>query len=314
MNLKTLLASSITGATIAAFAVTPQIKADTSVYYSEGYDVNDNEISRETLEYLLKTTQDLIVEVVFETHIVDLKTGERFFTGNVSMYGGGSGVVLNKNDSKLEILTCEHLNVQADFVYEPDWGHSVRTYNPVSTKFFLVEKYKVNRFGKPKFEGAVELEFVKSDAYADLMLLRSKELTQEELSKYNTIDRIANESEVMPGDIVYTIGYPLDFGKQITQGIISGLGNLNDPGDDEIIYVTSALNFGNSGGPNFVFKDGIPHIVGLSKFKFGGVDGIYGIVKPSLIKKFLTPPQAPPKNKAQEIPPYEPEKEFPWDK
>ncbi|MBI4919141.1 trypsin-like peptidase domain-containing protein [archaeon] len=314
MNLKKLLAVGITSTTIASVAVTPEINAETPVYYNTSYDVNDNNLNKETLEYLLKTTQDIVVEVVFETHMLDLKTGERFFTGNASAYGGGSGVVLNKNGNRLDLLTCEHLNFQADFLYEPQWGNTVMTYNPISTKFYLVDKYKTDFSGKPKFEGAITLEFVKSDAQSDLMILRSKELSQEELSKYNTIDRVANESEVMQGDVVYTIGYPMDLGKQVTQGIISGLGNPNDPSDDGIFYVTSALNFGNSGGPNFVFKQGVPYIVGLSRLKFGAVNGIYGIVKPSLIKNFLTPPEQP-KNQAQSPPPqYAPEKEFPWSK
>lgn len=274
----------------------------------QSYDVNRTELDQKTLEQILNSEHQIIIEEVYEEHSIDLRTGERIFIGFANAYSSGAGVVVNINENTVDILTCEHLKPKQRFQYQISlFGSNVRTYTPAWYKIYLVEKYEVDKLlGKLIFQDPIELKHVRNNPKADLMLLRTEELTPEQLEKFSYVYdddfkiRIANEDELIPGNIVYTVGHPMGLGKQLTQGIISGLGNQNIPEDDDFIYVTTAINFGNSGGPNYVFKNGKPYLLGLSRYKFEGVEGIYGVVKPSLIYEFLNPQQEESKTKPKE--------------
>ncbi|PIN80337.1 hypothetical protein COV11_04250 [Candidatus Woesearchaeota archaeon CG10_big_fil_rev_8_21_14_0_10_30_7] len=283
------------------------------------YDINNTQITQRTLDELLDSTYQIWVETTYQKTRVDGRTMETVDAGTEQFYGRGSGVVYSNQPqtvlvtglsnnfqitplSSIEILTCNHLRGDMpDQLWDLGFSQTspyATFYQKTGEKYYLVHEFIDGFFGVV-FTDFLELELVKSDEQHDLMLLKSGLLAPQEAERYHCFSdlegklRIADEASVKPGNIVYTVGYPTVLGKQLTQGIISGVSNPNQPNYENIFYVTSAINFGNSGGPNFIFLNGQPHLVGLSQYKFGRVEGVYGIIKPSVIQKFLEPEQKP---------------------
>lgn len=60
-----------------------------------------------------------------------------------------------------------------------------------------------------------------------------------------------NSKKIRPGELIYTIGTPLNsnFRNSITVGIVSGVERYVTDGVQEVMQVDAALNPGNSGGP-----------------------------------------------------------------
>jgi serine protease Do len=98
--------------------------------------------------------------------------------------------------------------------------------------------------------------------------------------KINAKDLIAatlgSSAQLVPGDTAYAIGYPMDAGKSITKGIVSGLQRDVD-GDSSYalpaIQTDVAINPGNSGG---ALINGYGEVVGIvnMKYVYSSIEGM----------------------------------------
>ena len=83
------------------------------------------------------------------------------------------------------------------------------------------------------------------------------------------------------GDAVHATGFPSVLGKMVTGGLINRV-------DDRYFLSDAVLNPGNSGGPIFVFEDGVPALAGLGEFMARGTYGLYGFIPFSKVLESLT--------------------------
>lgn len=89
----------------------------------------------------------------------------------------------------------------------------------------------------------------------------------------------ADSDKVRPGEWVYTIGTPFNFGfrNSITVGIVSGVRRYVTDGVQEVIQTDVALNPGNSGGPVYNLRG---EVIGMAVSILPGTNNI-GFVIPS---------------------------------
>jgi Do/DeqQ family serine protease len=132
--------------------------------------------------------------------------------------GLGSGIVIQKEDDKVYILTNNHVAGDAD---------------TITIHFNDGRSYKAKLVGK--------------DDKKDLALVVIT--TKDDV----TIADLGDSDSLQVGDIVVAIGSPLGFSSTVTQGIISAVGREPLPGTDlaqytDYIQTDAAINQGNSGG------------------------------------------------------------------
>lgn len=132
--------------------------------------------------------------------------------------GLGSGVIVRQNDSKVYVLTNNHVAGKAT-------------------------KIKVKLNDQREYEGTL----VGADERMDVALV-SFEIKKGESV---TVAKLGDSDTVQQGDIVLALGSPLGYFASVTQGIVSATGRsgsqINNMSD--FIQTDASINQGNSGGP-----------------------------------------------------------------
>ncbi|MBI5065514.1 trypsin-like peptidase domain-containing protein [Candidatus Woesearchaeota archaeon] len=279
-----------------------------------GYDFNNQHLTAETIQQMLNSTVEITVEAVYKRRTVDLNAvmnaleAEQFTSqelkpgrlGDLKDYNYGSGVVISKDGNSLEVLTAAHLKMGiAKLIVQPFTENLVQVLTLSEINYYVVEKLQKDRFGNKIINerNSIKLSSVKSNDTMDLMFLKSGELGDERVQNYEATKLLAEESELMQGNVVYVVGYPgsvtgreiRHLNKQLTEGIITG--GIKNPaqGLENFLETSASVSTGNSGGPAFVFKDGTPYLTGIVRGMPGGTNEIYLIVRPKSIKEFLHP-------------------------
>lgn len=278
-----------------------------------GYDFNNQHVNAETIQQMLNSTVEITVEAVYKRRTVDLNAvmnaletenfdSEEIKPGvlsDVKDYNYGSGVIVSKDEKYLEVLTAAHLKQGiAKIIVQPFSEDLVLVFTLSEVNYYIVERLQKDRAGVPIFneQNSIKLSSLKANESSDLMFLKSKELSDERLRKYQATKLLAEESELMQGNIVYVVGYPGSLAgggqikhpnKQLTTGVITG--GIKNPaqGLENFLETNAPSSPGNSGGPAFVFKEGTPYLTGIVRGMPQGTNEIYLIVRPSKIKEFL---------------------------
>ena len=107
----------------------------------------------------------------------------------------------------------------------------------------------------------VDARVLGRDESSDLAVLRVDASNTQNLEPL----RLADSDAVKAGDLAIAIGYPLNLGRTLTTGIVSGVGRAiqapNGFSIDEVIQTDAALNPGNSGGP---LLDAAGRVIGVN--------------------------------------------------
>lgn len=150
---------------------------------------------------------------------------------------GGSGFVY---DDSAYIITNQHVIEDAD----------------------TVEVYFSNGKGG-------RAEIVGEDRFSDIAVLKISEIPSDEECDPFPL-KLANSSEVRPGQIVLAIGSPFGLEGSVTQGIVSAIGRTLSTEDGfsiaNVIQTDAALNPGNSGGPLLSLSG---EVIGVNRAKGG---------------------------------------------
>ncbi|MEX0618778.1 MAG: trypsin-like peptidase domain-containing protein [Pseudohongiellaceae bacterium] len=84
-----------------------------------------------------------------------------------------------------------------------------------------------------------------------------------------------NERNMQVGDVVFAIGYPRNIGQSVSQGIISSLSRIHNPGaNSPVLQTDAAINPGNSGGA-LIDRNG--NLVGINSSIFSESGNFEGI-------------------------------------
>ncbi|CAN5126712.1 hypothetical protein BH20ACT16_BH20ACT16_06200 [soil metagenome] len=107
----------------------------------------------------------------------------------------------------------------------------------------------------------VNAEVLGSDQSSDLAVLRVDASITQGIKPL----QLADSDGVKVGDLAVAIGYPLNVGRTLTSGIISGVGRAieapNGFSIEKVIQTDAPINPGNSGGP---LLDGAGRVIGVN--------------------------------------------------
>ncbi len=192
-----------------------------------------------------------------------------------------SGATINFNSSSVEIYEMLYSEVEdsvvsvrtegdnngvkfttggSGFLYD-DSGHIV-TNQHVIENANTVEVYFSNGKG-----GKAEL--IGEDKFSDIAVLRVSTIPSDESCNPFPL-KLANSSEIRPGQIVLAIGSPFGLEGSVTQGIVSATGRTLSTEDgfsiSNVVQTDAALNPGNSGGPLLSLSG---EVIGVNRAKSG---------------------------------------------
>ncbi|MBN8705046.1 MAG: trypsin-like peptidase domain-containing protein [Bacteroidetes bacterium] len=169
----------------------------------------------------------------------------------------GTGLVIHNRDSKLAVLTCLHVIMKPDTVYQyytsknSDGLPHLRTLAlKLSTDLFLPEYPELDR-----------LSILSFDQQLDVAILGQAvtTTTSSQISEFK--GKPGNSSKLKLGTLAYHFGYPAAQ-KQMTTGLITmGRRNSNE-------FISDAVtNKGYSGGPVFAyrFNSSEPEWIGITR-------------------------------------------------
>src|SRR5829696_7979385 len=164
--------------------------------------------------------------------------------------GGGSGVVLGKEDGKATAVTNAHV---------------VRGLRRAGGRGARPGGIEVTLSGG----SPVPAEVLGDDPPSDLAVVRFD--TEEE----PTVATLGDAGDLVVGQLVVAIGNPLGFQRSVTAGVVSALGRSirGESGRliENVIQTDAAINPGNSGGP---LADASGRVVGINTAIIGGAQGI----------------------------------------
>ncbi|MDK2892303.1 trypsin-like peptidase domain-containing protein [Methanohalophilus sp.] len=107
------------------------------------------------------------------------------------------------------------------------------------------------------------------DRYSDIAVLKISTIPYDEDLNPSPL-KLANSSEVRPGQIVLAIGSPFGLEGSVTQGIVSATGRTLPTEEgfsmSNVIQTDAALNPGNSGGPLLSLSG---EVIGINRAKGG---------------------------------------------
>jgi serine protease Do len=191
--------------------------------------------SLEQIQYSFRDVAKAVLPVVVEINTEEVITQRLprfqspwdFFFGNPENQpqerefrqpGLGSGVLVQREGSKIYVLTNNHVVGNAD-------------------------KISIQLHDEREFAG----KLVAADPRRDLAVVTFETRDQVPLAK------LGNSDELEVGDLVLAVGNPFGFESTVTMGIISALGRRADPGSSvasmtDYIQTDAAINPGNSGG------------------------------------------------------------------
>jgi len=134
------------------------------------------------------------------------------------------------------------------------------------------------------------IDIVATDKLSDIALVKIKDEILPDFLKDNkpTLLKLETSDNLVPGEIVYSIGHPWGFGWSVSQGIISGIDRRFPDESSPAYYIqTDAKIFqGNSGGPLINEKG---KVIGMNSQIFVNTGGSFGFALPGeLIQKVIT--------------------------
>ena len=220
---------------------------------SPSYDNSTANVTENSLDKMLDSAFKI------ESHAVYLKDdGEMVTLGAI-----GTGFFVYEKDNKQYLATCYHV---------VDWPESLE--NPFThEKINYVDS--VNYIHK-KDDTEERVNVIKKNPQADIAILETeKDLNLESMVEFP-------DKPLKEGDATYAVGFPLNIGKFITQGMITRI----EPGAN-FFFTQAFLNPGNSGGPVFVLYNGKPYLAGMGRFYVIDTQGMFGAVKADYIKDTL---------------------------
>ncbi len=266
--------------------------------YDKKYDNHSFFTTNEYLDQIYKSCYEIHTSHQYEVDYFDLtKKLKKDKKGRIKrpiketktqyIMSAGSSVALGFIGNELYLLTNNH-------VTSPEF-EQMDVYNfviPVGKA--KLKKTKVLLFTHPKLDPktnehisdeGLELELVATDKELDISILRTKKSDYKKIKNYTTYGKFGNSSELTPGNWLYAVGYPNMLSNQLVQGIYKGNDNPHYPNDDNIYHMSCTVIPGNSGGPVYALRDGVPELVGIARQTHGAQDG--GAIKINLIKEFL---------------------------
>lgn len=95
------------------------------------------------------------------------------------------------------------------------------------------------------------------------------------------------ETDTAPGDYVIALGSPLGLGSSISEGISSGLRDLQT---SRLLQITAPISPGSSGGPVLNRRG---QVVGVSTMSISGGQNVNFAVPQSILRSFLAKPREP---------------------
>lgn len=217
---------------------------------NEGYDNSSMYLKDQSIEDMLHSAVRVQYEAAYANE-EDIKT----------LMGVGTGFIVGEKDKKQYFMTCYHV------IDSPDKITSLldqKEYSLVYSKASILVNGK-----------QYEMDVVKTNPEADIAVLKTRELTGLE----QKLDFV--KKPIKQGDMIYAVGYPLDIGKFISNGIITHVG------PESFFFEDAVINPGNSGGPLFVLENGKPYIAGMGRFYIRNTQGMFGAVKPEYLKQTL---------------------------
>ena len=192
----------------------------------------------ESLQQAYRGVATKVLPVVVQVDVVDVVTQEvpqyrspfDYFFGpqqedkkpreqQFRRYGLGSGVIVRRVDTRVYVLTNNHVVGEAD---------------EISVTLYDERRYTAKLVGR--------------DPKKDLALVVFE--TEESVP----VAEFGDSDTVQVGDIVFAVGNPMGFSSTVTSGIVSAVGRKPLPGSGVAIFTDyiqtdTAINQGNSGGP-----------------------------------------------------------------
>ncbi len=266
--------------------------------YDNKYDNHSFFTTNEYLENIYKSCYEIHTSHQYEVDYYDLtKKLKKDKKGRIKrpiketktqyIMSAGSSSGLKIVDNELYLITNHH-------VVSPEF-EEMDVYNfVIPVGHAKLKKTKVLLFTNPKLDPetkehisdeGLELELVASDKDLDIAVLKTKKQDYDKIKDYITYGNFGDSSDLSPGNWLYAIGYPNMLSNQLVQGIYKGNDNPHYPNDDTIYHMSCTVIPGNSGGPVYALRDGVPELVGIARQTHGAQDG--GAIKINLVKDFL---------------------------
>ena len=183
--------------------------------------------------------------------------------------GWGSGIVL-KYGERFYMLTANHV---VEKMKDRTINAQIGTTN-LKLKFNIKENksyVQLNQYG-------FKCKTIADDTANDLSLLLLDVPKGVEVPYFN--GKIGEYDKIGRANITYVVGYPGEFGKIITQGIISGESN-------NYIISSAPINPGNSGGPMYLLEKGNPVLIGITSVTWKNEQLINGFIGVDKIRDLL---------------------------
>ncbi len=178
------------------------------------------------------------------TAITELNQGI-FGSYSYESEGSGSGIIIDKNDTELLIVTNNHVVQDAE---------------TVNVDLIDGETYEA------KVKG--------TDSDNDLAIISVplEDISDSSLAAIK-IAQLGDSNELMVGEQVVAIGNALGYGQSVTTGIVSALNRENSTNKTPLIQTDAAINPGNSGGALLNMKG---EVIGINSSKYASttVEGI----------------------------------------
>ncbi len=266
--------------------------------YDNKYDNHSFFTSNDYINQIYDSCYEIHTSHQYEVDYYDLtKKGKKDKNGKIEravketktqyIMHAGSSVAVDFVDNELYLITNHH--VTASEFEEMDVYNFV-----IPVGHAKLKKTKILLFTHPNLDPktkehisdeGIELELVASDKDLDIAVLKTKKLDYNLVKNYVSYGKFGNSCELSPGNWLYTVGYPNMLSNQLVQGIYKGNDNPHYPNDDNIYHMSCTVIPGNSGGPVYALRDGVPELVGIARQTHGAQDG--GAIKIDLVKEFL---------------------------
>ena len=173
-----------------------------------------------------------------------------------------SGIYLNVSDSvvSIKVETMTGGGQGSGFIYDDD-GHIVTNHHVIDGATDIDVVFS---------NGArVSSELVGADRYSDIAVLKVSKIPEEPGFTPEPL-KMADSSELVPGQQVVAIGNPFGLAGSVTHGIVSATGRLVSTQGGysipNVVQTDAPLNPGNSGGPLLDMKG---DVVGVNRAKEG---------------------------------------------
>lgn len=220
---------------------------------NKSYDNNNVLVSDNNIERITSSAYQLDADIAY----VSTNGRER-----ARMQGHGTTFVGARRNGRQYFITANHVVGPITTLINP------MTLTPLGKQN---ETYTINANGRQ-----YNLDVVRRNSDTDVAILRSRE----DLG----LDKICEfaDTRLREGDFVYAPGFPRDFGRYLVSGTIGQV----DRNQDFFLH-NAVVTPGFSGGPIYVLDRGQPRIGGICRFYRPDTQGIFGAIRPDLVKQEL---------------------------